>query len=66
MDRQELRRRRKRLGLTQRELGFRLGVTQRAVGKWEAGDAPIAPAIDLATRWLLEHSEPPARTWEKP
>jgi DNA-binding XRE family transcriptional regulator len=57
MDRQELRERRKRLGLTQAALGQVLGVTSRAVGMWEAGDAPIAASIDLATRYLIEHPE---------
>lgn len=57
MDRQEIRARRRRLGLTQAQLGQVLGVTSRAVGKWEAGDAPIAPSIDFATRYLLEHPE---------
>ncbi len=57
MDRQELRERRRRLGLTQAQLAEALGVTTRAVGKWEAGDAPIAPSIELAIRYLLEHPE---------
>ena len=54
MDRQELRERRKRLGLTQEQFGRLLGVTARAVGKWEAGEVPISPAIDFATRYLIE------------
>ena len=57
MDRQELRARRKQLRLTQSRLGRLLGVTKRSVGAWEAGDTPILPAIDLATRYLLEHPE---------
>lgn len=57
MDRQELRRRRKHLRLTQAALGRLLGVTPRAVGKWEAGEAPVSPAIDLATRYLIEHPD---------
>jgi DNA-binding transcriptional regulator YiaG len=57
MDRQEIRDRRRRLGLTQEQFGRVLGVTARAVGKWEAGDAPISPAIDFATRYLVEHPD---------
>ena len=32
-------RRRKELGLTQRELAEQLGVTNKAVSKWETGDS---------------------------
>jgi len=39
-----LRSRRKEKGLTQRELARRLGVTQQAVAKWEAGQAAPEPA----------------------
>lgn len=58
MDRQELRERRRRLGLTQAQLADALGVSARAIGKWEAGDAPITLSIDLATRYLLAHPKP--------
>ena len=59
MDRQELRERRRRLGLTQAQLAEALGVSARAIGKWEAGDAPITFSIDLATRYLLKHRKNP-------
>ena len=57
MSPQQFRDRRCRLGLTQVRLAELLGYTARGIAKWEAGDAPITPAIDFATRYLLDHPE---------
>jgi transcriptional regulator with XRE-family HTH domain len=50
MSGQALRAWRKRLGLTQAQAGEILGVTPRAVAKWEAGQAPIDKRTQLATQ----------------
>lgn len=45
---------RARMGLTRTELARRLGVTRRAVYRWESGDASIARPVQLALLWI-EH-----------
>ena len=50
MDGQTLRAWRQRIGLTQVRVGEVLGVTARAVAKWEAGQAPIDKRTELATK----------------
>ena len=45
---QNLRTRRRALGLTQRELGERLGYSEKAISKWESGGS-MPPAIMLPT-----------------
>lgn len=50
VDQKQLRGWRTRLGLTQERAGEILGVTARAVAKWEAGDAPIDKRTELATQ----------------
>jgi len=50
MDGQALRAWRQRIGLTQARVGEILGVTTRAVAKWEAGQAPIDNRTELATQ----------------
>lgn len=47
---QDFRNWRKFLDLTQGEAADVLGVTRRAVAKWEAGDAPIDKRTELAVR----------------
>jgi DNA-binding XRE family transcriptional regulator len=50
MNELELRAWRNRLRLTQARAGEILGVTPRAVAKWEAGQAPIDRRTELATQ----------------
>jgi transcriptional regulator with XRE-family HTH domain len=57
MSPQEFRDRRRRLGLNQEEFGRLLGYSRRGIAKLEAGEAPFKPALDFATRYLLEHPE---------
>ena len=53
--------RRKALGLTQDELGRKLGVTNKAVSKWEVGETtpevamlePLAKALEVSVDELL-------------
>ncbi len=47
---EEMRAWRERLGLTQEAAGDVLGVTSRAVAKWEANQAPIDKRTELATQ----------------
>ena len=47
------------LDITQQQAAYMLGVTRRAVVKWEAGDAPIPPTIQMAIAHL--HQRP--RIW---
>src|SRR5229473_2441529 len=47
---QEMRAWRERLALTQEQAGKILGVTSRAVAKWEADQAPIDKRTELATQ----------------
>ena len=48
MTKEQLRKRRKRMGITQRELAARLGVTVTTVARWEIGDRGIR--ANVATR----------------
>ena len=41
MTKEQLRKHRKRMGITQRELAARLGVTVTTVARWEIGDRGI-------------------------
>jgi transcriptional regulator with XRE-family HTH domain len=50
MTERQMRKWRQRLGLTQERAGEILGVTARAVAKWEAGEAPIDKRTELATQ----------------
>ena len=45
MKEREVRVIRKRLGISQRELGERLGVAQNTVARWERGEAAITEPI---------------------
>lgn len=46
----EVRAIRKRLGISQRELGERLGVAQNTVARWERGEASITEPIARLVR----------------
>lgn len=54
MNGDELRRRRTALGMSQAELGRRLGTSQQTVFKWESGERNVQhpPMMDLALRYL--------------
>lgn len=62
--------RRKALGLTQMQLAGRLGVTDRAVSRWERGVgapeisllAPLAAALEITTDELLGNPPPAEKT----
>lgn len=51
----ELRRRRRALGLTQKQLGVRLGVGELYIGRREAGTRPITRMLAIAVICLSEH-----------
>lgn len=57
MNRQEIREARELLGITQGQLALALGVTRKAVNRWEKGEAPISTVVALAIRHLLEQHE---------
>ncbi|QCO03042.1 helix-turn-helix domain-containing protein [Azospirillum argentinense] len=57
MTAQELIAWRERLGLTQPQAAFALGVSLRGYQKREADEAPIDREAQLATRYLEEHPE---------
>lgn len=52
MDKDELRRRRERLGLSQTALARELGIGLRTLQEWEAGERPIRRMVDLAMKGL--------------
>lgn len=56
----ELRRLRKRLGLTQKELAAKAGVTSTSVARWERGDVRITEPMSRLLR-LLAASAPQQR-----
>jgi transcriptional regulator with XRE-family HTH domain len=49
---QELRRIRKAMGITQRQLAEKLGVTLTSVARMERGEQKIMPVTTLAVRYL--------------
>ena len=63
---------RKKLNLTQDELGKRLGVTNKAVSKWEVGEtlpdvtmlAPLAKVLNVSVDELLNYTDNPSEAKE--
>jgi transcriptional regulator with XRE-family HTH domain len=53
MTREELRRARERLGMTQRELAGALGMQTNSVTRMEIGLQPIMRTTELAVKFLL-------------
>jgi len=53
MTKQELRRARLALSLSQRELGERLGMTQTSIARMERGEQRIMLTTELSVRYLL-------------
>jgi transcriptional regulator with XRE-family HTH domain len=53
VNKQELRRARLALSLTQRELGERLGMTQTSVARMERGEQKIMQTTELSVQYLL-------------
>jgi DNA-binding XRE family transcriptional regulator len=51
---QELRRARRRLRLTQRELGAELELHKNTIARMERDELPIVKTTELAVRFLLE------------
>ncbi len=52
MDKNILKKRRERLGLTQAELGSELGVASNTVSRYETGSLPIPTHMDLVLEAL--------------
>jgi transcriptional regulator with XRE-family HTH domain len=50
MDKDQFRRKRKRLGLTQTELAKRLGKSRPQIARYESGEFPVPKAIELAMK----------------
>ena len=65
---------RKQLHLTQDELGRKLGVTNKAVSKWETGEtfpdiqllAPLAKELNVTVDELLTQQKPPIEKVHRP
>lgn len=63
----QLRRLREEIGLTQGQLGERLGIPEKTIQRWETGTLQMRHPglIRLALAQLREHPEqPPTRSWE--
>ena len=58
---QELRAQRRRLGLTQRLLAERVGVTSTSVARWERGERGISEPVARLVRLLAETAASPRR-----
>ena len=52
LTRQQLKRIREQLGLSQEEFALELGVGRTAVNRWESGDRSIAPAMAKLIRFV--------------
>jgi DNA-binding XRE family transcriptional regulator len=53
----ELRSIRRRLGLTQRQMAAKLGLSRTSYGAYENGRRKVRIVIELAVRWLEEHPD---------
>ena len=56
MTEETFRRKRERLGLTQEELGKRLGKNRITIIRYESGETPIPKAVEMALK-LIEAEE---------
>ena len=50
MDKEQFRRKRKRLGLTQTELAKCLGKSRPTIARYESGELPVPKAIEMALK----------------
>ena len=57
MDKNQFRRKRKRLRLTQEELAKRLGKSRPTIARYEAGDFPVPKAIEMALKVVEEEEK---------
>jgi len=57
MDKDQFRRKRKRLRLTQEELAKRLGKSRPTIARYEAGDFPVPKAIEMALKVVEEEEK---------
>lgn len=53
----ELKQKRERLGLTQEQLGQKLGYSKRAVSSWEQGWRKVTPRVEKAIEMLERESK---------
>jgi transcriptional regulator with XRE-family HTH domain len=57
MDKDEFRRKRKRLRLTQEELAKRLGKSRPTIARYESGEFPVPKTVELAFRVVEEEEK---------
>ena len=57
MDKDEFRRKRKRLRLTQEELAKRLGKSRPQIARYESGEFPVPKTVELAFRVVEEEEK---------
>jgi DNA-binding XRE family transcriptional regulator len=56
MDKDTFKRKRDRLGLTQEEMGKRLGKNRITIIRYESGETPVPKAVEMALK-LIETEE---------
>jgi transcriptional regulator with XRE-family HTH domain len=52
MDKETFKRKREQLGLTQEELGKRLGKSRPSIARYEAGDIPVPETVERLLRFI--------------
>jgi len=57
MDKDQFRRKRKRLRLTQEELAKRLGKSRPTIARYESGEFPVPKTVELAFRVVEEEEK---------
>ena len=57
MNKDQFRRKRKRLRLTQEELAIRLGKSRPTIARYESGEFPVPKTVELAFRVVEEEEK---------